>query len=261
MAFLLKSGGVFLHIPKTGGMWVQKVLKELGLVRYAFGREHEDMPGIVNFPSANPFEHRRKMVRRGIAWHADVLSGYKFCFVRHPLTWYESYWKWRSGQWHKASNYYTDFPVGMIRDTGHDDFNQFVRVVNEKYPGYVTSLYARYAVPGRIDFIGKQESLTEDLIAVLTHLNENFDEDRIRNWPRVNASKSKAGKPVWESEVRELASKTEYAGILRYGYAVDDLVPNAAMDEVHEPAAPSGDRVEAHEEEACRQPAFTANGH
>ena len=30
MALLLKGGAVFLHVPKTGGRWVGKVLEESG---------------------------------------------------------------------------------------------------------------------------------------------------------------------------------------------------------------------------------------
>ena len=260
MATLLKSGGVFLHIPKTGGSWVQEVLKELGLVRYNIGREHEDMPSIMHFPLANPYEYRRKLISRGLGWHGDVVRGFKFCFTRNPLTWYESYWKWRAGQWPEGPDYYTDFPVGTIAETGDDNFNTFVRNVIERFPGYVTALYGRYAVPGLIDFIGKQETLTDDLIAVLTHLNENFDEDRIRNWPRVNASQSKFGKPVWNPSVRDLACKAEYAGILRYGYEVDHLVPTAVMAEVFEPVA-SPRHAKLPQSRVIRKPLLGGNGY
>jgi len=40
VAILLKSNAVFLHIPKTGGSWVVKVLQELDVIQVPIGREH-----------------------------------------------------------------------------------------------------------------------------------------------------------------------------------------------------------------------------
>ena len=40
MALRLKGGAVFLHVPKTGGYWVNGVLREFGLVEAEVARRH-----------------------------------------------------------------------------------------------------------------------------------------------------------------------------------------------------------------------------
>ena len=42
MALLLRNGAVFLHVPKTGGTWVTRVLEQAGLVRSAIATRHSD---------------------------------------------------------------------------------------------------------------------------------------------------------------------------------------------------------------------------
>lgn len=42
MAYLLRCGAVFLHVPKTSGAWVTQILRELDLIEYQLGHEHAD---------------------------------------------------------------------------------------------------------------------------------------------------------------------------------------------------------------------------
>ena len=42
MTVRLVDGSEFLHIPKTGGTWVESVLRESRLVASTFGHEHAD---------------------------------------------------------------------------------------------------------------------------------------------------------------------------------------------------------------------------
>ena len=39
---------MFLHIPKTGGMWVSAALRDLGLVRCRVASKHADMARVVD---------------------------------------------------------------------------------------------------------------------------------------------------------------------------------------------------------------------
>ncbi len=80
-ARLLPSNALFLHIPKTGGSWVEQALREIGVQ--------------IEQPATIP----------GVTFRHSLLSmfqeryPYVFTFVRHPLGWYESWWKYQSGAW------------------------------------------------------------------------------------------------------------------------------------------------------------------
>lgn len=42
MAIRLKNGSIFLHVPKTGGVWCEHVLRNSGLVEQPAGHRHSD---------------------------------------------------------------------------------------------------------------------------------------------------------------------------------------------------------------------------
>src|ERR1044072_6917434 len=107
--YLPDQNALFLHLPRTGGRFVAKTLQEtLGLNVREVGYEHshKDAIGLVRF---------RK-------------QPYTFAFVRHPVSWYASYWRSkvaRKGKhwsiaapdtlWHPA------WPIDPI--LGSDDFD------------------------------------------------------------------------------------------------------------------------------------------
>ena len=141
----------------------------------------------------------------------------------NPLSWYESWFKYMtqpSRQW----KFWGDeedpdhwHPNAVLNGLGDPDFNQFVRKVIRKRPGYVTEMYGWYT-KSQIDFVGKQENLPDDLITVLKQMNLEFDEAFVRNYPRVGESPSPSAEIVWEGSLKEEVYKLEYAGIVRYGY-------------------------------------------
>ena len=72
--------------------------------------------------------------------------------------------------------------------------------------------------PQEIDFIGKTESLVDDLIYVLKKLDIKFDDNKIRNIPKINESYSKIEKPTWKGDIKEKIYYLEYPSLFRYGY-------------------------------------------
>ena len=83
---VLLPNSAFLHIPRTGGTWVREVLAGANLIK-------------DEIVSQTPEESTEGSVR---SWHnvpssnADFLAReHVFCFVRHPLTWYQSYWAYK----------------------------------------------------------------------------------------------------------------------------------------------------------------------
>jgi len=226
MALILKGGAVFLHIPKTGGNWVTAVLREAGLAKGGLGHKHADMSRLIA-----PINHHKSLARAHATVHRIKSKlepkPYMFCFVRHPLKWYQSWFKymtqpkrnWRN--WGQEKDMFDWHPNAALNGCGDEDFNQFVRNVNQKRPGYVTEMFAGYAQP-QCDFIGKQESLREDLVRVLQELNLNFDEDFIMNFKETGVSPEPKQKVEWDPELRRETLRLEHIALLRYGYDTEE---------------------------------------
>lgn len=226
MALLLKSGGIFLHIPKTGGSWVTKILKEQNLVKANFGHKHASFDRVV---FRENFEKSHKLIPSLMGrWFTKYFArtqlheDYMFCFVRHPLSWLESYWRYRVDHdwkhWGTVRSKVYWHPNAILNGLGDNDFSQFEEW--DGRPGYVSEFYSEYTKAG-INFIGRQENLTEDLITALNHLNENFDEDYIRSSSPFNVTKTPKTKATWDPEVRRAALITELPALIHYGYLND----------------------------------------
>src|SRR5262245_16462215 len=78
---LSRANALFLHIPKTGGTWVEEVLKECGILA-----EQAAVTDAVTW-------------RHPLRGHHLHDYSFVFAFVRHPLSWYESWWKFQAGSW------------------------------------------------------------------------------------------------------------------------------------------------------------------
>lgn len=223
MALILKNGAVFLHVPKTGGNWVTKILQELDLVEANVGHKHCDVdhfftPHIVGRMPLLKYTTRRMFNR--LPFNTEP---YMFCFVRNPLTWYESWFKYmeqpsrRWLHWGDERSVYDWHPNSILNGLGCASFEEFVRNVNKKRPGYVTELYGWYTRP-QMDFVGKQERLEDDLIEVLKTMNVDFDEEFVRNHGKVGVSPTPEAELVWPHDLKLETALLEYAGMIRYGY-------------------------------------------
>jgi hypothetical protein len=93
MATFLRNNAVFLHIPKTGGKWVDSVLDELNLVRFHFSHTHANYERTVYYYRYYPMHFIRQTIKKGY-YLPKLKKGFKFCFVRHPIKYYESYFKY-----------------------------------------------------------------------------------------------------------------------------------------------------------------------
>lgn len=234
MAVRLRNGAVFLHIPKTGGSWVTQVLREAQVVRCTFSHMHADIDRTVNFVRYYPHHYVHNSLSHGPGWSRGIRESYKFIFVRDPLVWLESWWtfmcdwNWKSWTTHDRHGHLRWHPVNALDRLGDPDFNRFIENVICYEPGFVTNLYARYIGP-EVNFIGRQETLVEDLLAVCNECGVDIDEHFVRSRAPVNARSQFRSPPVWDPSLRLEVTRLEYAGLVRFGY-VDGSTAAEAPD-------------------------------
>jgi hypothetical protein len=166
---LLLPKSLFIHIPKTGGSWVRDAIQRAGI------------PTDEILPSSAV----------GISWaaamHASshcITDRFRFAFVRHPLTFYQSYWCYKMQVGWSQEN-------AFEAKIASESFPEFVRSVLHVCPtGWVTTMYIRalgYAF-SNVEYIGRTERLVDDLVTALRLAGESFDEERLRATPPKNVS-------------------------------------------------------------------------
>lgn len=141
---------ICLHIPKTGGTFIRNYFRETNLdhdVKELYKRAHMNADGIRGF--IGPTE--------------DLI----FCFVRHPLTWYRSYWT--------SKQQIVDRRGGSMDGIVDLSWEDFIDTIIEKFPRYLTNFYLGYTEICR--FIGKQENLRDDLDCVLKFLRIPYNRE------------------------------------------------------------------------------------
>jgi hypothetical protein len=200
--FLVDHGVLFVHIPKTGGCWVRSVLDAIGV------------------------SYRHASAREGYGYHyppQHCVEKYDaaFAFVRHPLSWYESWWKFQVGTW-KRFTPMKWHPQRCLEGLDDDDFNSWVTRVMNAQPAYVTRMYEWFLGPPPQAYgrnlpaveIGRTETIREDLQRVLKDLGvASVDLSKI-SLPRQNVSSGP--QPEWHASVRDRAWRLERAAIARF---------------------------------------------
>ena len=191
MALLLKDGSVFLHVPKTGGTWVTRVLTELGLVEAGFGAKHASYEGVMNVTRSYPRSTAKHLLTTGPRFAGRVRASFKFCFVRHPVDWYASYWRHNNlkgwPEWAKAKTtgrrpWHPTLEIAHLRAP---TFDEYVLLIADQHPGFLERMYGFYLGP-TVGFVGHQERLADDLIDVLGRAGIAADEDHIRHREPAN---------------------------------------------------------------------------
>lgn len=183
---------MILHIPKCGGVWVASAIQSVTNIKWQpYRLQHDDMSAMQ---------------------HPDVL--HTLVFVRHPVTWYRSYWRYRMqqnlvGPWPSF-----DQPPKVIDACGDPNFDTFIENCLNRCPGYVSKMFEKF---GSANIIGQQESLKYDLIDALTAVGESFNEYQIMEHPRQNTSTSVQVK--WSPRLWDRMLDAESGAMEKYGYA------------------------------------------
>lgn len=178
---------LFLHIPKTGGMWVKRALEVGGVAYQEIGTTHEHFPQLLQKEEQSFFSQK-----------------FIYTFVRHPLTWYQSRWAFRI-----KHGWQLKHPLDY--NAASNDFRIFVdNVLNYKPDGWCSWLFSQYidTYPLPIHFIGKMENLVDDFLQVMLESGESINEDKVRAIEHINHSRmDNRGSSYWARYTYELLDR------------------------------------------------------
>lgn len=111
--------------------------------------------------------------------HATALPpnapAFKFCFVREPAAWLKS--RWVLGPWEDMLTQFWDVDFAKFRAAVSDDM--------------VRMYFGQYTAG--CQFVGKAETVADDLVSALRQAGEDFDEVSLRATPRINESPKDGG--------------------------------------------------------------------
>jgi len=216
--YLPDHNALFVHLPKTGGSFVSHVLRnvlDVRVERAGYKHSHKDLVGPLRLKQ-RPFT---------------------FSFVRHPLSWYRSYWEMamrrpRRKRWHYYQRNTLWHPNWEIDPhLGSDDFATWIRNISQRgdylYDTY--QLYTGRDTRDEIDFVGSQERLLDDLCAVLDTIKVPYRRARLVALERINDSRSDDSRnnvtASYDDDLRAMVLAAEQRCLRTYGYGADPATP------------------------------------
>lgn len=203
---------------------MRQVFKRAGLIVCDFARDHSDYSHSLNVAHHYPGNHLLRSLQLHKNLQNHVRLCYTFCFVRHPLDWYESYWRFmQDHQWRAFTQISPRTRFGFRQDTWHplspfeqcadSNFQKFIEKIIVLAPGALSQMYRGFAAPGQIDFVGKYESMQADLTKLFLILKV----DAI-HLPKERINASKHQRPVWNPDHKKKIVELEWESFERFGY-------------------------------------------
>jgi hypothetical protein len=157
---------VFLHIPKTGGVWATHAMRQVAEIEM-LGDQHNHFPALLDL--------------RPEAWFKKKFI---FTMIRHPISWYQSRWAFRI-----KHGWRMEHPLDY--HCASNDFHQFVdNVLSFKPDGWVSWIYNTFieSVPGGIDYVARLENGADDLHTALLKSGVEHQKEQLSRLSRANDS-------------------------------------------------------------------------
>jgi hypothetical protein len=177
------DNSVFIHTPRTGGTWLQEVLRVLGLDRQVL---RGDLDGHLLY-AALPVE-----------WAGLTL----FSFIRHPLLWVKS--RWTHAVEIHAHPHGRHFGVHRrfdrcVRETFSETLSAIV--VNE--PGLVSNTFMEMTEGIPVENLVCTIDLPDQAHRLLSRL-EGLPEDRLEAVRAVGKINSTSNRPRWQAQLNNV---------------------------------------------------------
>jgi hypothetical protein len=215
MLYLPSLDLAILQIPKTGCVWVKKVLTKAELW---------DRASRVRGPHLRA-RHRPTARNHALIEHGELPGKTRYAvFVRHFESWYRSWWAFhqrgrqRSAggeqQWWERAQRGWSPTVPIYPCFVPDDFDETMRRIMATEPAYLTRLYEWYCGPRgaeRVDYIGRQEHLRDDLEFVLRQCGYNGPRP-----PEGHANTSNSHRVQWAPDVLSAMTQLEHPLVDRF---------------------------------------------
>ena len=137
---------------------------------------------------------------------------FTFAFVRRPFDWYGSWWGYvRTGNRHLWA-FLSAYPLDKFSVL---PFPQFLEACAGWYPGWLSREFEEFVgrPDSQIEFVGRYESLQDDLVRALTLAGQDFDEDALRSVPPINTS---FPPPLCSQEIKQALIRSERAAYERF---------------------------------------------
>lgn len=141
----------FLMIPRTATTWCRQAIRNAG----------------VQYWETNP-KHDTEVVQR--VEKPLYVPEFRFTFTRNPDTWLRS--RWVLGKWADELSEFWDI-----------DYTKFRAAVDDRE---IERYFKKYT--SRCKFVGKTETIADDLVTALRTAGEDFDETGLRETPPLNES-------------------------------------------------------------------------